>query len=405
MSIPRLNRDVWLLGVASGLLAASFHGMMQLLKVIYWLRLGHGPEFIGILFATGAVTYTLVSLPASALGRRLGHRRMMIVGAITNVLGIAILPLTEVVPEAVQPLWPFLVQVIVAVGWATFLVNQTPGLMAFTTKENRSTAFPLKQALTGLGTFLGMLVGGMLPEAFAGLLHLTTDRPAPYGYALWVSAAVGLFSLVPLVRVSPVQEVARSRASRVSRPPFLLHLALLMVVAFLNNGAVASCRTFYSAYMDQQLALPTSLIGTISSVGLFLASLATLGSSHLARRRSNGYIMIIASLGLASSLLLMSAIGHWVPAGLGTVGMLTLSSLWIPAFEVLQMEMAHPEWRSLVAGACSMAAGSSFIVMNFAGGRIVTAVGYRPLFLTGTVLAVLSAILTGGILLPGLNRQ
>ena len=60
--------------------------------------------------------------------------------------------------------------------------------------------------------------------------------------------------------------------------------------------------------------------------------------------------MIIASVALAGGLLIMGTIANPAAAALGTVAQFILSALFVPAYQVLQMETADPEWRWLVAG-------------------------------------------------------
>jgi MFS family permease len=389
------SRDAWLLSAAIGVFTGALLGMMQLLKVIFVLRLGYGPEFVGTLFATGALSFTAFSLPGGALGGRLGPRRTMILGAIIMVVGMAMLPVTELTPYAIRPYWLLLVQVVSSAGWSMVIVNHVPAMMVFTTPESRRGAYALREALAGLGTFLGMLVAGLLPGAFAGLLHLTTDHSAPYQYALGVCVVAAMTGLVPLALIGEVQPMAPTRRQRASSPP-LMPLAMLVTCAFLNHSAVASCRAFAFAYMDTALRLPTSLVGLMSSLGMLGAILAALGGPRLARRRGSGHAMTVASIGLAFSLLLMGLIRHWAAAGLGMAGMLALSAVWIPAYQVLQMEMAEPEWRPLVAGASSMGMSLGFGTMSLVGGHIVAAFGYNWLFVLGAVLATLSATVMQG---------
>lgn len=390
--LPKLSRDAWLLNLTTALLASGFLGMMPLLKVIYMLRLGYGPEYVGTVFASGALSFTLFSVPGGALGGRFGPRRLMIVGAVINVVGMALLPLTEALPASLQAFWPAVVQIVSSGGWSVVMVNHVSALMALTTPENRRQAYALREAMSGLGMLLGALVGGLLPGAFAGLLGTTTDQPTPYRYALLVAVVIGLTALLPLRRIPRLPGVMPSRAQRGGSLP-LAPLAVLVVCAFLNQGAVASCKAFASAYMDVAFDMPTSLIGTISSVGMFLAAVAALSTSRLSQNRGGSFVMMVASLALGLSQLQMGLWPHPAAAGLGLVGMFALAAMWVPAYQVLQMEMVGPEWRSLVAGAGSMAMSLGFGMVSFGGGYVIAALGYRQVFLIGAAMALLSGVL------------
>jgi Na+/melibiose symporter-like transporter len=319
----------------------------------------------------------------------------MLLGATIMVLGMALFPLTERAPHELRTAWIYVAQVVSSSGWSMYVVNQVPTLMAYTSVANRKSAFAVKEACAGLGQFVCAFVGGLLPGAFAGLLHTTTDEPGPYRYGLVVAIVLAALTLVPTALIGRVQVERRARAERGVRPP-LLPLALLAGCAFMNNGAVASCKAFTSAYLDREFGLPTSLIGTVASAGMALSILSALSGPRLARRRGSGNTMRIASLVLALFLLQMSLIPHWLAAGLGYIGMLALSAMWRPAYQVLQMELADPAWRSLMSGVGAMAMSAGFSSMSFGGGYVVGTVGeggYRAVFAIGIGLSLASATL------------
>jgi len=372
--------------------------MMQLLKVMYVLRLGFGPEAVGVLFAAGSLSFSFSSLPGAALGGRWGPRSILLVGGAINVVGMATILATEAVPGAWRAMWPALVQVISSCGWSFLMVNMTTMMVAVTTSENRKGAYALREACGGLGMFLGTLVGGMLPAAFAGPLGLALDHPAPYRYGLMVAVLLALLGIIPLLFLRPVSPAPRVKRQGQPNLAPLWVVAPLLVAGFLNNGAVASSKAFVYAYMDQDFAIPTALVGIISSVGMGLGVLSALSSSRLARGRSSGHVMVIASVALAGGLLVMGTIAHPAAAALGNVAQFILSALFVPAYQVLQMETAAPEWRWLVAGACNMAMSLGFGAISLSGGYIVAAMGYRRVFLLGALFALASATLMWSLL-------
>ena len=406
VALPDVGREVWLLCIATGLINAGYLSMMGLLKTIFVLRLGYDADFVGTIMAVGSLSFALSSLLGGILGGRFGARPMMIAGAAVVAGGMALLPLTEFVPVAIQPLWPPLVQVVTSAGWAWVAVNLVPALTAFSVPENRRDAYGLKEAGAGLGMFLGAIVGGLLPAFFAGAFHLSLDTPAPYRYALMASVLVALAALIPIVRVGDVPRTHAAvaiplRTSVAALRPF----AGLILAALLNHAAVASVRVFYPAYLDRVFMLSTALIGLIASIGTLLAVVGSLNGPRIIGSRSSGFGMIVASLGLTASLLLMGLFDNWLAAAIGTIGTLALIGLWTLAYQVLQMEMAEPAQRSLVAGVGWMGMSLGFTLMSFAGGQIVTAYGYRPMFLLGAALSATSAALMWRISQHSQNRR
>ena len=139
--------------------AIGVYGIYGLLRVLYILRLGHGPEYVGLFSAASALTFTVMGLPSGVLGNRFGVRNVMLIGGGITVVGMVILPLVEFIPVWAQDVWPIASQVFRAAGWSMFTVNFVPALMASTTARNRTSVYALSSALRGFGTFAGTVSG------------------------------------------------------------------------------------------------------------------------------------------------------------------------------------------------------------------------------------------------------
>ena len=148
----RFTRDAWLLIAVSGVLSVTFYGIHNLLRVLYVLRLGHGPEYVGVFSASGALTYMAMGLPSGALGQRFGARKTMLVGGVIVVLGMLALPAAEYVPLTLRLTWPIATQVVLICGWSMVNVNIVPGLVAATAPESRGDVYAMNGAVRGLGT-------------------------------------------------------------------------------------------------------------------------------------------------------------------------------------------------------------------------------------------------------------
>ncbi|MBX3012295.1 MAG: MFS transporter [Caldilineaceae bacterium] len=396
-TFSQLTRDAQLLILSSGLLAISFFGIQMLLAVLYILRLGYSVEYVGLYNAFGALTYIVSSLPAGAIGARLGVRTAMIIGGSFTVLGMALLPTTELLPSRLQAPWPILAQVVVTIGWALISINQVPALMAVTTAQNRNSAYALNGVLRGLGTFVGTVVGGFLPLLFAWFLSTSSDAPIPYRVALFTGALLGGLALLPFFLIRPTPPtVVTARVGAEGAFPRLPVIFLVMHV-FLGQMGAAACQSFCSAYMDTTLALSSDAIGLLTGVGQFTTILVPLLIPRLAARYGNGWILMMVTFGLAFSLLPLAFIAHWSAAGLGRLGLLALGAMWMPALQVFQMELVDSRWRALTYGIVSMAIGFSYATVGFGGGYLVAAWGYQPFFLLALGLSLVGALFMWGM--------
>lgn len=399
LSLRTFTPDAQQLLIASALSAISFMGIQMLLQPLYLLRLGYDLTYLGIFGATGSLTYMLMSLPSGALGSRFGNRAVMIWGGFFIVLGMLTLPLVEFMPVGWHFGWPLLSQFIITVGWAFYGISMVPALMIVTTPQNRTRAYALSSVLRGVGTFSGTLLGGLLPSLFVLIIGGSVEEPAPYRYALWVGALVALGGIVPILRMSrPARTV--ERVQQLDEPVGfpLLPMALLILHVYLGNSSAAVCQNFCSAYMDTNLQLSTAVIGMITGAGQFVAIFSPLIAPRLAARYGNGWILMMTTFGAALSLLPLIYGVHWLGAGIGRLGILALSAMWMPALQVYQMEMVSARWRSLAYGILSMGMSLTFTSVSIAGGYIATEWGYQPLFLLGMGMSCAGSLLMWGMM-------
>ena len=392
-AMPRFNRNASLLMAVSGLLSISNMGVHALLRVLYVLRLGHGPEYVGVFSAVGALTYTGMSLPSGFLGERFGARKAMLAGTLITVAGMFVMPLTEFVPGWAQNLWPIASQAVVIAGWSMVNVNLVPALMAVTSAEERAGAYATSWALRSVGTLVGTVSGGMLPGLFASLLGQTLESARPYGLGLCTGAALGLISLIPIMFVKEAGQGRQSEGPASPEPFPLASFMPLAVHVLLTHGGWATCQAFCNAYMDTALRLPSSAIGLIAGAAQLAAILGSFATPRLSARYGKGQMLITTALGTGLFLLPLALASHWLAASLGRVGVFAMEGIWMPVLQVFQMEQVAAQWRSRAYGVLSMVMGFSFASASLGGGRLITASGYGSVFLMGAGLCAAGAAL------------
>ncbi|MCB0107670.1 MAG: hypothetical protein KDE53_17235, partial [Caldilineaceae bacterium] len=85
-------------------------------------------------------------------------------------------------------------------------------------------------------------------------------------------------------------------------------------------------------------------------------------------------------------------------AGMGRLGILALSAMWMPALQVQQMSLVTRQWRQLAYGILSMGMSLTFTSVSIAGGYIATHWGYQSLFLIGVLFSSAGALLMWGMM-------
>jgi MFS family permease len=402
-TVRRFNRTIRLYLFATALMGFTYDGgIYAVIFNLYLLRLGYGPDYVGQVNAAGMFAFAISAFPAGALGDRFGNRRLLLAGLWTLFGGSLLLASVESGPPAWQSTGLMAAYILLNVGLSCYFVNSVPYLMNITVVEERTAAFSVQSASISLAAFAGSLIAGFLPGYFALLFGHSLDEPAPYRYPLWLASILftaGIWAIA--ASRPPMTQPATSLPLAVELPTTstrsvwgLIGILTLIRLLLISGSAVAMI--FFNVYMDAGLGVPTAQIGIAISIGRLSAVPAALLTPILAARMGNAWVTVLASLGVVLCLLPLALAPVWYVAAFGYIGAIAMSSVRYPAFMVYTMELIPARFRSVVAGASEMAAGLSFALLALAGGFIIIAGGYSPLFLTGAALNLMG---TGALVL------
>lgn len=397
--IRSFGRDVRLLLLGVAVVGFALDGAIGVLLNLYLLRLGYGPEFVGVVNSGGLLSFALSSLPAGMVGSRWGSRRAMMTGYAIGLLGGVALPCAELLPAAAQPAALVGSYMVVMLGTALIFVNMGPYLMAITSSEQRNHAFAVQSALLSLAAFGGSLLAGFLPGWLAAGQDLAQDASVVYQYPLLGAAlllGVGMVLLGQtgqLTTHATVQPKVGKTAVSPLTTALLLILATTALIRFLQVAGIGAMFTFFNVYYDAALGVPTATIGTITALGRLLAVPAALSTSLLAHRWGNGRLVMLASLAVVFFMLPLALVPNWLIGGLGYIGATAFTSMRFPAFVVYSLELVPESRRATLNGVNEMAAGLSFALMALGGGYLIASFGYRELFLLGAAITAVGTLI------------
>lgn len=408
-ALRSFQRNVWLYLVAMSLIGFTVDGgIYSVVFNLFVLRLGYDPAFVGQVNSIGLLAFAICSLPAGALGARMGNRRAMIMGLFTLMGSGLLLALSEFIPASLRAYWLIGFYMGYHSSIAIFFVNTAPFLMATTHESQRSHAFAIQSAMISSAAFVGSLVGGLLPGFFANALALPLDAATPYRYPLLIAALMIVLGIGALVAA---KESSGSEAATTVVPPplpprrtypslfrvprfqrinwktmergFVILLVVISLVRLFQIAGMAVLSTFFNVYMDDGLGAPTAQVGLITGLGRLLAVPLVLTMPILAERWGHRHLVTLSSFSAVFFLLPVALLPNVWAAGLGYMGVMAGSSIRYTSFMVFIMAMIKPEQRSLMSGLSEMTAGLSFAAMAWIGGYIIVNQGYQALFLVG----------------------
>ncbi|MEM7126039.1 MAG: MFS transporter [Chloroflexota bacterium] len=400
-AFSRFSHDIRMYLITSFMIGFSYIGIVAVLLNLYLLRLGYGPVFIGWVAASTALAFALSSLPAGAMGSYWGNRRVVIAGVTIVGVSVGVIPLAEFLSTTWQASFILGTRLLGGFGFALYAVNYMPYLVAVSAPADRDYVFSIQVALSGLAGFIGSLIAGMMPDAFASLLELNVDGPAPYRYPLYIGGLIIAPAVIALLTTSEGEQIP-SAAEKVDKVQpdtqigLFVIIGLLALTALCRNGSESAARSFFNIYLDAELGVSTPRIGALTALSQVLAIPAALAAPALVNRLGKSATIVWGTAGIAVGLILMALIPHWITAGIGFLGVVGMRSMTRAVLNSYQMEIVALDWRSLTAGVVSTAMGLGYSIMAFGGGYLIVTMGYKGLFLTGAGLAVAGAVMFAG---------
>ena len=393
-TIKQFDSNLRLFYTGTAIHGFVFSGVYALLLNLYLLRLGYGPEFIGMTNGIAPIVLAVVSIPAGQLSRRIGSRKALTIGYFFVAVGFMLLPLSEWVPAGFRESWIVLTYAFAWLSGGLVVVNFGPYLMAATQESQRDHAFAIQAGLFPIFGFLGNLVGGFLPSLFVNLLGLTLESPLPYRNVLFLAGTLYLLAALSIWHTSEVKLAATPpqelRASH-SRPPYAILLAVLLFASFIMAGQWA-IRIFANVYLDTVFNTPTVMIGAISATAQLLGMVAFM-APWLIGRIGRQRILLYGFIVMACAFTPLILIANWAAVAIGYVALTFAAALTFPAFGVFTQTRVSPEWHTTMGSATVMSQGIGIATISLVGSRVITFGGFQLLFFLGACFILLGAAL------------
>ncbi len=379
-----------------GLFSSASENIVITYVTLYILALGATRAQVGLMSSFSSLCSALLLLPGAILVERYGHRKEITMAFAGGVARLAILALA---------LLPFIFggQTIIWVAIALSVTHDSFGNLAFPAWVSvTADIVPME----GRGRFFGsrnfiMGVTGMLAILLVGELITRTSIPLGYQIALGLAFILGLASTFsfghlgdPRGNFSPVAKAGsfswRTVVGDMQDHPVFLALALVM--AFWNFSLnIAS--PFFNVYMVQNLKFTASMVGIVSIVSSVAGLLIQHRVGRLSDRLGPHRVQLI-SMFLIPCLPFawMFVTQFWHVIVLNSFSGILWGAFNLVSFNFLlsltpdaQRARFSAFYQILVM--LALAGGAAF------GAWVVTAWGYRAIFLCSAVGRMAAAIL------------
>jgi len=375
-------------------------GIYSVLQNLYLLRLGYGPEFIGVYNSAGLFVFAMLSLPIGSI-RRWSSRRLLLTGLSFVWIGMLAIPMSQWVAEPWQRASLLSGRIVSLVGLSFFFVHSAPFLMGITKGEWQNRSLAWQSAVLSIAGFAGGLLAGYLPGWIASAAGMSLSDPSPYQYPLFLAAVLLLTSFLAIRKTpEPEARIASGVGGKATDQeletsswagPIWLFVLMIAVVRILQVASPGALIAFGNVYFDDGLGIATDKIGLVTAAGRLASVPIALLTPRLLARWGGFRVVIMISLLSAAASLPIVLTDSWELGGLGYVLASAAGPLRYLSFLVFSLSLVSPERRPLISGAGEMSIGFGFALMALVGGFIIASYGYNVLFGVSLVLTLIGA--------------
>lgn len=377
------------------LLYSAFNGLVfgvfQFVFNFYILSLGYDEGFIGTLQTLGSLAAILMALPAAYVSERFSQKRVMVLMALVNALsiaGIVLFPQRELL---------VLFRMVTGVSMMVKQVVVAPFLMGNTSDSERQWVFSFNFGLMTVSSFVGNLLGGLLPTWLGGLVNAAPTDALAYQLAMGSMMLVAAMAALPLVllRVPP------HTGPRVAPRPWqqlrdhgrsLTRFLLPQLIIGLGAGLMQPFMNIYFRHVYHVADAPISFVFAIG--GLAMAIAQFLGPPLADRYGKIGVVIqtqvasipFLLTLGLGAWLVprgLVNPTAWFIVAAVAFIFRLALMNLSNPVYQTFVLEHVPERVQALAMSLSSISFQFGWFVMPQLSGWLQVhfgAYGFVPIF-------------------------
>ena len=367
-------------------------GISGVIFNLYLTDAGFSEDFIGFflsisMFATAGIAFVAGLLTDKA------SRKKIILAANIIVFAAVFVQYTTL-----NPLGLILSQIFLGLSSAFREVAWSPYITDLSTERERAHLFGFAGGISLLTVLAGNLLGGFLPQLFAGMLGIPEGGSlvVPYQFTLWLSlipSAIAVLLVTQMTPDTPAKTTVRRALKNIKNWGFIGKYASSITAVGLGAGMIVM---FFNLYFTHEFPIDSGLLGIIFAINTILLSLENFLAPALADRIGKVRTVVVTEI-LSIPFLVML---WWAPilqfAVLGYVMRSVLMNMSGPVSNAFFMEGLSKEERSTAVGV--VRTGDSFVraIAANLGGWLLALGLYRLPYLLVSGLYLLGIFLFYG---------
>ncbi|MFW9794764.1 MAG: MFS transporter, partial [Candidatus Thorarchaeota archaeon] len=266
--------------IGTAFMGAFAWGISGVIFNLYLRDAGFPEDFIGFFLSMSMFATAGIAFIAGLMSDRSSRKRIIL---ISNIIGFVVLVVQY---TTLNPFGLLLSQVFLGLSSAFREVAWSPYVTDISTNQERAHLFAVGGGISLLGVFTGNLIGGIMPQVFAGWLGLSASDSfvIPYRYALWLSlipSAIAILLIFRMTTDTPTQTTERLALRNVKNWRFIGKYTSTVASVGLGAGMIVM---FFNLFFTHEFPIDSGLLGLIFGVNTIILSAANFLAPALSDR-------------------------------------------------------------------------------------------------------------------------
>ncbi|MFW9805451.1 MAG: MFS transporter [Candidatus Thorarchaeota archaeon] len=327
-------------------LGAFSWGISGVIFNLYLRDAGFPEDFIGFFLSVSMFATALIAFAAGLFTDRSSRKRIILVA---NLIGFLVLVVQY---TTLNPMGLIFSQIFLGLSSAFREVAWAPYVTDISSDRERAHLFGVGSGVSLLGVFMGNIIGGSMPQIFAGILGIAPTDPlvVPYRFTLWLSLIPSLIAILLISRmtVDTPSFVSTGFALRhVKNWRFIGKYTSSIASIGLGAGMIVM---FFNLFFTHEFPIDSQLLGIIFGVNTIILSAGNFLAPALADRIGKVRTVVLTEALSIPFLLTLSYADTLQLAVLGYVARNVLMNMSGPVSNAFFMEGLTKEERATAVG-------------------------------------------------------
>ncbi|MFW9975193.1 MAG: MFS transporter [Candidatus Thorarchaeota archaeon] len=375
--------------IAAAFLSACSWGISGVIFNLYLKDVGFPEDFIGFFLSVSMFATAGIAIIAGMLSDRASRKKIILVA---NYVGFIVLIVQY---TTLNPVGLILSQIFLGLSSAFREVAWFPYVTDLSSDRERAHLFGFAGGVSLLGVLAGNLIGGYMPQVFAGVLGIESGTPFvfPYRYTLWLSLIPSVLAIALITQMStdtPSYIPPRLALRNVKNWGFITKYASTVATVGLGAGMIV---IFFNLFFTHEFPVDSGLLGLIFGINTIILSSGNFLAPALADRIGKVRTVVLTEALSIPFLLTLSWADTLQFAVLGYVARNVLMNMAGPVSNAFFMEGLTKEERATAVGVVRSADSLVRAIAANIGGWLLALGLYRIPYLLVSGLYVLAIIL------------